>query len=83
MVRMTDGSSGDADHGAIARTHTDFRKPEPRIAGQVQDAPGEARTRFLEGLSRDLEDGTWDARHGRLRELPEWEGWLVLLVSTP
>lgn len=43
----------------------------------------QAHARFHEALSRDLADGTWDARHGRLRELPEWEGSLVLLVSTP
>ncbi|WP_026119016.1 class I SAM-dependent methyltransferase [Nocardiopsis ganjiahuensis] len=39
--------------------------------------------RFQEQLSRDLADGSWDARYGGLRGLPEWEGSLVLLVSTP
>ena len=45
------------------------------------DEPGHAL--FQEQLSRDLADGTWDSRHGGLRGLPEWEGSLVLLVSTP
>lgn len=210
MVRMADGSAGDADYGVIARTYTDFRRPEPRIAELVHAALGQARTvlnvgagagsyepsdrevtavepsasvrakrpahlpsavdataeslplpdgssdaamttfsvhqwsdpakglaegpggntavtrvpipldcsdgfnedcygrpetlldpgarqacsarsfvdekahaRFHEHLSRDLADGTWDSRHGRLREPPRLEGSLVLLVSTP
>ena len=42
-----------------------------------------AHSRFHEDLSRDLRDGTWDARHGHLRALPELRGSLVLVVSTP
>jgi hypothetical protein len=30
-------------------------------------------------LARDLADGTWDARYGRLRELPAYDGSLVLV----
>ncbi|WP_159943565.1 MULTISPECIES: class I SAM-dependent methyltransferase [unclassified Nocardiopsis] len=39
--------------------------------------------RFVERLSRDLADGTWDGRHGHLRELPALKGSLVLVVSLP
>jgi hypothetical protein len=44
---------------------------------------GEVERRFVEHLSRDLADGAWDLRHGRLRELPELVGSLVLVVSVP
>jgi hypothetical protein len=39
--------------------------------------------RFEAHLARDLADGTWDARHGRLRRQEWLEGSLVLVVSTP
>jgi len=39
--------------------------------------------RFTRDLSRDLADGTWDARHGRLRTQPAFEGSLILAVSQP
>jgi hypothetical protein len=42
-----------------------------------------AVARFESRLARDLADGTWDARHGRLRTQPFLEGALVLVVSTP
>jgi SAM-dependent methyltransferase len=41
----------------------------------------EVETRFVETLGRDLDDGTWDAAYGRLREQPFFEGSLVLCVS--
>jgi SAM-dependent methyltransferase len=37
--------------------------------------------RFAADLSRDLTDGTWDSRHGHLREQPTFEGSLVLVVA--
>ncbi|MQB43855.1 SAM-dependent methyltransferase [Rhizobium sp. ICMP 5592] len=37
--------------------------------------------RFVADLSRDLNDGTWDARHGHLRTQPAFEGSLRLIVS--
>lgn len=43
----------------------------------------EVERRFVGHLSRDLADGTWDRRHGRLRALPELVGSLVLVVSSP
>jgi hypothetical protein len=39
--------------------------------------------RFLCRLRRDLADGTWEAAHGHLREQPEFEGSLKLIVATP
>jgi methyltransferase family protein len=37
--------------------------------------------RFHQRLSQDLADGTWDARHGRLRTQAHFLGSLVLLVT--
>ncbi|MBL9173087.1 MAG: class I SAM-dependent methyltransferase [Verrucomicrobiales bacterium] len=42
-----------------------------------------AVSRFEANLARDLADGTWDARHGHLREQECLEGSLVLVVSAP
>ena len=39
--------------------------------------------RFTRDLSRDLADGSWDARHGHLRSAPAFEGSLILAVSPP
>src|ERR1700728_4696541 len=39
--------------------------------------------RFTRDLRRDLADGTWDERHGRLRSLPAFEGSLILVTSPP
>jgi len=36
---------------------------------------------YVARLRRDLEDGTWDARHGHLRTQPAFEGALQLFVS--
>jgi len=43
--------------------------------------PTSAVTRFVETLRRDLSDGTWDARYGRLRTQPEFDGPLRLVVG--
>lgn len=37
--------------------------------------------RFVASLSRDLENGTWDAKWGHLRTLSEWDGSLRLIVG--
>ncbi len=37
--------------------------------------------RFTQQLTVDLLEGTWDAKHGELRTLPQYEGSLVLVVS--
>lgn len=39
--------------------------------------------RFTRDLSRDLADGTWDDRYGRLRALPAFDGSLLLVTSQP
>ena len=36
---------------------------------------------YVAHLRRDLEDGTWDARHGHLRSQPTYEGALQLFIS--
>jgi SAM-dependent methyltransferase len=37
--------------------------------------------RVVDALQRDLRDGAWDARHGHLRELDEYDSGLRLIVS--
>lgn len=39
--------------------------------------------RVVTALSRDLADGTWDARHGRLRQLDAYDAGLRLVVNWP
>jgi SAM-dependent methyltransferase len=39
--------------------------------------------RFTSELGRDLADGTWDDRHGRLRTLPAFDGSVILVTSRP
>ena len=39
--------------------------------------------RFVAHLGRDLADGTWDGRHGHLRNQPFFEGSLRLIVGRP
>ena len=45
--------------------------------------PPKVVDRVVEAVRRDLQDGTWDARHGHLRELDEYDAGLRLLVSNP
>ncbi|GAA4524410.1 class I SAM-dependent methyltransferase [Brachybacterium paraconglomeratum] len=39
--------------------------------------------RFTQQLTVDLLTGTWDAKHGALRTLPQYEGSLVLVFAEP
>ncbi|WP_055045831.1 class I SAM-dependent methyltransferase [Devosia sp. A16] len=39
--------------------------------------------RFVATLGRDLADGSWDRRYGRLRTTPSFEGSLRLIVGRP
>jgi SAM-dependent methyltransferase len=39
--------------------------------------------RVVEAVRRDLRDGTWDARHGHLRELDSYDAGYRLVVSNP
>jgi Methyltransferase domain len=43
-ARHDDGSAGDADYGRIGAPYARFRQPDPRIARQILDALGGART---------------------------------------
>jgi SAM-dependent methyltransferase len=45
--------------------------------------PPEVVDRVVEAVGRDLRNGTWDARHGHLRGLDEYDAGLRLLVSEP
>ncbi len=45
-------------------------------------ASPDRQAQYVEHLRRDLADGTWDARFGKLRRAPEYEGSLRLLVAT-
>ncbi len=43
----------------------------------------EVHDRFSRDLRRDLDDGTWDQRHGHLRSQPTFDGSLILVTSQP
>jgi len=45
--------------------------------------PPGAEERIVAQLGADLESGAWDAEHGHLRELDEYDGALRLVVSAP
>jgi len=42
--RLVDGSAGDANYGVIGQGYAAYRQPEPRIAGCIDAALGQART---------------------------------------
>jgi len=44
MSRREDGSAGDADYGAIGNNYARYRQADPRIAAQILEALGSART---------------------------------------
>ena len=43
--------------------------------------PPEVVDRVVEAVGRDLRDGTWERRHGHLRQLDEYDAGLRLVVS--
>jgi hypothetical protein len=43
--------------------------------------PPDVVRRVVEAVERDLQDGTWEARHGHLRRLDEYDAGLRLLVA--
>ena len=45
--------------------------------------PPDVIERVVNEVERDLRDGTWDARHGRLRLLDEHDAGLRLIVTSP
>jgi SAM-dependent methyltransferase len=58
--------------------------PGARLACSAWSFVGAAvQDRFTRDLTRDLADGTWDQRHGRLRTQPAFDGSLILVVSLP
>jgi SAM-dependent methyltransferase len=58
--------------------------PAARLSCSAWSFVGAAvHDRFCRDLGRDLADGTWDDRHGRLRSLPAFDGSLILVTSQP
>jgi SAM-dependent methyltransferase len=58
-------------------------EPTARLACSAWSLVGDAvHERFAATLERELADGSWDHRHGRLRSQPSLDGSLVLVVST-
>ena len=43
----------------------------------------EVVNRVVAAVRRDLDDGTWEARHGELRERDQYDAGLRLIVNTP
>jgi SAM-dependent methyltransferase len=58
--------------------------PGARQANSAWSFVGDdVQRRFERDLRRDLGDGTWDRRHGRLRTQPAFEGSLILVTGVP
>jgi SAM-dependent methyltransferase len=62
--------------------------PERVLDAQARNATSgfarmrpEVEDRVVEAVARDLREGTWDARHGHLRELDQYDAGLRLVVS--
>ena len=61
-----------------------FLDPDARLAcSSWSMVSAEAERHFVDALSRDLADGTWDQRFGHLRTQPFWDGPLRLLIGQP
>ena len=67
-----------------------WNRPEAMLDPAVRRAqsmwellsPG-TEERIVERLRRELQDGTWDAQHGHLREMDSYEGAMRLVVGEP
>ncbi|HEY0870113.1 MAG TPA: class I SAM-dependent methyltransferase [Acidothermaceae bacterium] len=58
--------------------------PDARLSCSAWSFVDQAtQERFTDQLRTDLHDGTWDIRHGHLRNLPTLAGSLVLVTSRP
>jgi SAM-dependent methyltransferase len=58
--------------------------PEIRASQSFWAVAGpDAEKRMIDRLAADLESGAWDAEHGHLRELSEFDGGLRLVISEP
>lgn len=67
-----------------------WRRPERLLAPEVRAAqsmwallPPGAEDRIVERLDTALRSGAWDAEHGHLRDLTDYDGALRLVVSEP
>ena len=65
-----------------------YGRPEQLLNDGVRSAcsawsfvPLEIRDAYVSHLERELASGAWDARHGNLRDLAEYDGSLRLLVA--
>jgi SAM-dependent methyltransferase len=59
-------------------------EPGARAANSAWSFVGaEVEERFVRDLTRDLDDGTWDQRYGRLRTQLTFDGSLRLVISRP
>jgi hypothetical protein len=58
-------------YDSIGAGYAETRREDPRIAARIRAA------------QRDLEDGTWEERHGHLRGLEEYDAGLRLLTARP
>jgi len=76
-LHCTDGF-GEAYYGRPER----LLDPGARLANSAWSfVDSSVSDRFVATLRRDLQDGTWDAKHGDLREQPFFEGSLKLIVG--
>ena len=58
--------------------------PAARLSCSAWSFAGpEVHDRFTRELARDLDDGSWDRRHGHLRTQPTLDGSLILVTSRP
>jgi hypothetical protein len=67
---------------------TTAARPEAYLDPKVRSAqsvwprlPPGVEERAVDALADDLASGRWDARHGRLRELPCYDGGLRLVIA--
>jgi SAM-dependent methyltransferase len=65
-----------------------YGRPEAMLDPAVRNAQSawsfvgaEAQSRFVDRLSADLDSGAWDERHGHLRDQPEFEGSIRILIA--
>ena len=90
MRSGTDGSAGDADYAVLGQGCSRHRRPERFLDPSARRAMSawsfvepQVIERFERDLARDLADGSWDARWGRLRTRPQFDGSLVLVTARP
>jgi SAM-dependent methyltransferase len=76
-LNCTDGF-GEAYYGRPER----LLEPGARLANSAWSfVDSSVEQRFVKKLSRDIESGAWDAKYGRLRTQPHFDGSLRLIVG--